>query len=303
MLDISIDKSKVMKFNAITGKMIFDGLNPDEFYSLDLVLAFKYLGIKVSCTPYKLFKAHRESMLKKAQCYKNSIMSLVRSGPDRSALAYTIWTACALPAILYGSEITPLTQEVLLELERCNTAIGRFILQVPRSSANVSTYIDAGLRPIKALIAERVLKYANVTLQKSASNWVKIAMNENILMGDSSPYIRYLQKWRMETNCYENQSTSMKASLRKWCIRDILIQQKATSYTTFALKNRDVAEQPWFKPKSWVSDSTASKTIASFRVCNTGLGNRGPAKNGKFYKLCPLCLHHGKQSLNNEVSL
>ena len=290
-----------MKYDASTGIMVFNGSTEDDTYSLDLVLAFKYLGINISCTPYKIFKAQREAMIKKAHCYKNSILSLVRSGPDRSELAYTIWKSCALPSILFGSEITPLTQEVLTELEKCNTAIGKYILQIPRSSSNVATYIDAGLQPIKALIAERVLKYANLTMQKSSTHWAKIAMNENIQMGEASPYTRYLMKWRMETNCYEYQNISMKSTLRKWCISDVLAQQRTTSYTTFAMKNRDMTEHPWFKTKSWVNDSTASKTLASFRVCNIGLGNRGPARNGKFYRMCPLCLHHGKTALNNEV--
>ena len=96
LLDISVQKSKVMKYDASTGIMVFNGSTEDDTYSLDLVLAFKYLGINVSCTPYKIFKAQREAMIKKAHCYKNSILSLVRSGPDRSELAYTIWKSCAL---------------------------------------------------------------------------------------------------------------------------------------------------------------------------------------------------------------
>ena len=57
----------------------------------------------------------------------------------------------------------------------------------------------------------------------------------------------------------------------------------------------------WFKPKPWVSDSGVSRIISAFRICNSGLGNRGPAKNGQFYKLCPLCSNVGITALNNEV--
>ena len=59
----------------------------------------------------------------------------------------------------------------------------------------------------------------------------------------------------------------------------------------------------WFRPKPWVSDSGISRIISSFRICNSGLGNRGPAKNGMFYKLCPLCSKIGIMALNNEVTL
>ena len=58
----------------------------------------------------------------------------------------------------------------------------------------------------------------------------------------------------------------------------------------------------WFSPKPWVNDHGSSKIIAQFRACNIGLGNRGPAADGNFYKLCPLCDKTGLKALNNEVS-
>ena len=57
----------------------------------------------------------------------------------------------------------------------------------------------------------------------------------------------------------------------------------------------------WFRHKAWVNDSGFSKIIAEFRACNCALGNRGPTKDGQFFKLCPLCSKKGVIALNNEV--
>ena len=115
-LDISETKSKVMTYNAATGKTVFEG----EGYaplSLDQVIVFKYLGLEVNCSPYNLFKSFNEQVKRKAKNYLASVLSLVKSGPNRSELAFSLWTSCALPSILFGAEIMPLTQGTIAELE------------------------------------------------------------------------------------------------------------------------------------------------------------------------------------------
>ena len=299
-LQISTLKSKVMTYDANTGHMNFEGFD-DEPLNLEVVIAFKYLGITISSSPYCLFKAQNCNVVKRAHAYMNSIMSLVRNGPDRSELAYRIWRVCGLPSVLYGSEIVHLTRKTIEEVEKCNTRIGKFILQVPQSSANVACYIDAGLPPVKCLIAEKVLTYSSNLMRRPASFWPKIALTENIRLGLESSYTRNLLRWSKETNCFMTDTKSIKSVVHKHYILDILDQQRKTSYTTFALRDRDSIQHPWFQPKPWITDGIASRTIASFRVLNVQLGNRGPAINGQFYKLCPLCREKNIIALNNEV--
>ena len=299
---ISETKSKVMSYNATSGKTTFEGFNLDPLL-LEEVLIFKYLGIKINCTPHNLFKSFNDEVKKKAHSYLSSVLSLTRAGPNRSALAHSLWTLCAIPAICYGAEIIPLTKDTITELEKCNTIVGKFILQIPRSSADVSCYIDAGLRPISSILAEKVLLFAHSTMCKPISSWPKLAMTENLQLGSLSSYTRYLQKWKTETNCFHFNPNHIKIAVKSNSISNILDQQRATSTTTFAMLDArpTCTKHPWFKPKTWVSDSGFSKIISSFRVCNTGIGNRGPAKNGQFYKLCPLCSTVGTVALNNEV--
>ena len=301
---ISESKSKVMSYNATSGKTTFEGFNIDPLI-LEEVLFFKYLGIKINCTPHNLFKSFNDDVKRKAQSYLSSVFSLTRAGPNRSALAHSLWTLCAIPAICYGAEIIPLTKDTIRELEKCNTMVGKFILQIPRSSADVSCYIDAGIRPISSIIAEKVLLYAHSTMTKPTGYWSKLAMTEHLLLGPLSSYTRYLQKWKTDTNCLHFTPKHIKIAVKSNSITNILDQQRTTSTTTFAMLDAGptCSKHPWFKPKAWVSDSGFSRIISSFRVCNTGIGNRGPAKNGRFYKLCPLCSSAGTVALNNEVKI
>ena len=301
-LQISTTKSKVMCYNATTGRTVFSGPQQDPL-CLEEVLCYKYLGVPVSCSPYSLFRNYNEQVKKRAQSYLSSVLSLVKTGPDRSELAHTLWTCCALPSILYGSEVMPLTQATIDEVEKCQSQVGKFILQLPRSSASVASSLDAGLKPVWAVVAEKVLLYANATMSKSSDYWPRMALDMNISLGAKSPYTRYLQKWKTATNATLLSSKSIRISVNSAAVNSVLEQQKLVSTTTFAMSppQSSVSKSIWFKPKPWVSDSCSSKIIARFRACNTSLGNRGPTKDGQFFQLCPLCAKVGRDAINNEV--
>ena len=190
-LNISVKKSKVINYNAGTDKIIFDGTGAPPL-SLDQVLHFKYLGVPISCVPYQLFKNFNDQVKQRARNYLASVLSLVKSGPDRAQLAYALWTCCGLPSILYGCEVMPLTQATISEVEKCQSQVGKFILQLPRSSASVSANLDSGFKPVWAVVADRVLTYASTTMRKSPGFWPRMALTSHLTWGYDSPYTRYL---------------------------------------------------------------------------------------------------------------
>ena len=291
-----------MRHDTSTGQTTFPGSANTVPLSLEAVCSFKYLGIHLNASSRNFFNSFNENVKKKARSYLSSVLSLVRSGPDRSEMAYTLWCRCALPSILYGTEIMPLTESTISEIEKCNTQVGKFILQVPRSSSNASAYIDAGLRPIWSLIAEKVLLYASSVMSQPLSYWPKIAFDVNLNAGFQSSYTKYLIKWKKATNCLDLPPKQIKSSVTRAAIAKVIEQQKSTLTTTFAMNAPPPSlTKHWFKPKNWVTDGGYSKIYSEFRVSNVGLGNRGPAKNGEFYKLCPLCIKSGVSALNNEV--
>ena len=297
-LDLSETKSKIMNYNASTDKISFSGFGSLPQMSLESVLSFKYLGIPLSCSPYSLFKSFNNHVRTKARNYLQSVLSLCRSGPDRSDLAYSLWCHCAIPSILYGCEIMPLTQGTIAELERIQSQVGKFILQLPRNSSNVVSNLDAGLKPVLFRIAEKVLIYSSNLMKKPVSYWPKAALTENLKLGSRSPYTTYLIKMRKATNCFVVSKPLIRANVLSAAVSNVLDQQQTSCVSSFAI---NMGNGSWFRPKAWVNDSPFSKVFAEFRSMNSGLGNRGPTINGHFYKLCPLCETIGISANNNEV--
>lgn len=301
-LNLSESKSKLMSYDATTGKTIFQGSSTLPPLTLSEVLQFKYLGVPLGCSPYSLFKSFNQQVCKRAKDYLSRVLSLTKRGPDRCQLSFTLWTQVALPSILYGTEVIPITDTTIKEVEKCNAKVGKYILQIPASSANVCANIDAGLRPIWSIIAEKVLLYSHSVMSKPESNWAKLAMTENLTLGNKSPYFRYLMKWKKENDVFDLPPKGIKKNIRKTAITYVTSQQKITGVTTFSMNfpGSSKASQ-WFRPRPWVSDSGISQILSLYRSCNLGLGNRGPCMNGMQYKLCPLCSKNGVKALNNEV--
>ena len=301
-LTLSVEKSKIMSHKASTGEIIFEGNQELDDISLDEVIYFKYLGVPINSSPYSLYKSFNEQVRQRAQTYTYRVLSLVKTGPNRSELAFSLWNQVALPSILYGTEIFPLTKKTIDEIEKCQSIIGKFILQLPKSSARVVSYIDAGLRPVWAQIAERVLLYARKIMEKPYSFWPKIAYEDSIADGEANPYTKYLLHWKEKTNVFGLNKEQIRKHVRRAAMLDVLSMANQYKTTTFAMSiPGSSVHNNWFKLKKWVSDSGISKIFAQFRSCNSGFGNRAPANDGNRYKLCPLCLTQGIRALNNEV--
>ena len=292
-----------MSYNSYSGKTTFTGNQDLDSITLEAVAIFKYLGISLSSSPYGFFRAHNETTKARALQYLQSVLSLVKTGPDRADLAYTLWSNCALPAILYGCEVIPLNQGTIQEIEKCQCRVGKFILQIPTSSSNVITNIDCGFKPVWSVIAERVMLYASKLMAKPSSYWPKLAFQDHLDSGSSSPYLKYLNKWKTATNSFGIHQKQIRKNVKHYAIKDVHDRQHATSSTSFPLNcPGTMPANRWFSPKPWINDSGFTKIFAEFRSCNARLGNRGPTKDGRFFKLCPLCSTDSAPQLNNEVT-
>ena len=212
----------------------FEGEDTDVL-KLEAVCSFKYLGVYLNNNPRSMFKDYNQKVVEKTKRYLTSVLSLSKAGPNRSELAYVLWNSVALPSILYGTEIIPLNECTLKILERCNTDVGKFILQLPKSSANVSIHIDAGLKPIRSVINERVLLYARSLIEKDKEYWPRIALNYNLSIGVKSPYSKLLNHYMDMAGTSLRSPNIIKKAVQKVSLEMITKMQNETAVTTFAM--------------------------------------------------------------------
>ena len=145
-LEISHKISKTMFYSAKTGTTKFDDPYSSRItFNLEAVISYKYLGVFFSANPYSMFKSFNENVVKKSRNYLQNILSVSKNGADKAMMAYKMWTSIALPSILYGTEVFPLTQATLSELEKVQSRVGKFILQIPSNSTNLTANLNAGL--------------------------------------------------------------------------------------------------------------------------------------------------------------
>ena len=105
------------------------------------------------------------------------------------------------------------------------------LLQVPQSSANASVHIDAGLKPIWAVVAERVVSYARQVSSKSSSYWAKMALTYNLSQGNKNAYSKYLGKNMALAKTSLKPSDFVKKDATNAAIYSVLKMQQSTAAT------------------------------------------------------------------------
>ena len=235
--------------------------------------------------------------------YMTRALHLTRLGPCRSQLLFSLWTGVALPSILYGCEILPLTKKSLKAISTCQNIVGKSLLQLPRCAANASVPIDAGFRPVQHVISERVLRYSQKVLLRSSSDWTHKCMSEHISLNTRSPYYKMLMSHRGSLDSTFPSKASLSRCLTQKSLQETLLLRRSTPATTIGLSLPKSQPSSCFQFKFWVQDSWLSKVFARFRSGCVGLGNRVPLPNGVTYKHCPLCLRDGTFVTNSEFHL
>ena len=302
-LTISITKSKIMSPDPRLDGISFPDLPDQPPLTLDATMSYKYLGVLLNSSTRAAFKDFNATAVKKAQMFKIRALSLSRLGPCRSQLLYYLWTAVALPSILYGSEVLPLTKKTLRAISTCQNTIGKSLLQLPRHASNASVHIDAGFRPIQHVVAERVLRYSQKVMLRPPTTWTKKCLYEHLSLQARSPYYKLLMSHRIDVNSTFPSKTTLSRCLAKKSLQEILLLKQSTISTSMGLTIPLRPSGLTFKMRFWVTDSWLSKVFARFRSGCTGLGNQLPLPDGSLYKLCPLCLRDGSCTFNNELHM
>ena len=291
-MKLSIEKTVILSNGQVGQVWKVELGTPD----LEATLAGKYLGVDIQVKGRNLVKPREERMLQIAQKYANTIMGVTRAGLDRALVAHTLWERCAIPAVLYAVEAMLVTDGVVDKLDSIQHQVARFILQLPRSTAKVAGYMDAGFKPIKDRIRERVALYVWGILHKKCDPILNQVFDAATAAHD--PWARMVGDLVSELGfeAFNGPKSRLKKRLTEVAIQGVLRQKKR-----FVSLNCLPNPQIWFKLQPHVCDSKAGGLLNRIRAGDAGLGNRRPNIHGSTTKWCPLCLNKGLVSHLSEA--
>ena len=135
-------------------------------------------------------------MISTARAYAHTIMGCTRTGLDRSTTAQRLWEGCAVPAFLYAVEAMVVSKATVVELEKIQASVARFILQLPRSASKVVGYRDAGLLPIEHRIVARTLVVLQALSNKKKDPIIKGVLS-SVLEDVTDPWTAQVKAWSM----------------------------------------------------------------------------------------------------------
>ena len=135
---ISSTKSKIIHHDSNQDGLSFPDIPCHPPLSLDAVLSYKYLGVVLNSSSRAMFKDHNAAAVKRAKMFMSRALYLTRTGPCRSLLLHRLWTCVALPSILYGCEVAPLTKESIRVITVCQNTVGRSILGLAKYASNAA---------------------------------------------------------------------------------------------------------------------------------------------------------------------
>ena len=284
-LDISVEKSQVISPEAGESWDIL--LTDGTSASLKQVLQYKYLGIETFSTVYKTHSAKQKKCVETAKRYMYACIHLARSSADPVRLAVTTWENIAIPSIMYGCESVIFSESKLLELEKIQSQVAKWILGVPRSSANICAQTELGFKPFKLLIYRQQLGFYFRVLSLNSDRWVSLAMRCHLDNSWSSPYVDYICKLRGEVSLYDPSPSRnyLEQHLNQWFLNRINDQILSKSLPC-------IEPLTCFRKERYAYSHKYMGSIASFRLSNAGLGNRFALQGLPRLGFCPRCGVH-----------
>ena len=282
---VSATKSKILRVGMSV--RAYDNVD-DNSLDFDQVLKCKYLGVLLENRTGIYYGEFAKECTRKARAYKFAIMRKAKDSHDPVRVAREMWNKAALPGILYGCEVLPIRKQELRKLDSEAAAIGKFILQLPKNSTNVTTQLIAGLETVEYHYYKRVIGY-RTRVEKMDEGKLAYRIHKYI-MGSVQDYGYKLCHTRLE-------KVLNGKSLVEWYVDSINNQKNLHVSSCYILPTKTA---PGDEHKLRLNDyDETSKSYAEFVTMNTGLGNRGPVKGFKQHKWCQLCAKRNiKEKLN-----
>ena len=281
-MDISEEKSQIISPD-VSEWSLFDAVG-SPVLALKQVLQYKYLGTETHGSLFSTFSAKQQKCIKTANKYKGACIYVSRRGPDIVDVALCTWSNIAIPAILYGCEMVPFTEQTIEAIESIQSQVAKFILGVPVSTSNVCAQTELGLKSFRHLLYERQLQFYLRVLYLPRTRWVNVALMEHLSGDWDSKYHSYICRLRSKLGIFEIPPSIkfLKSLIFNW-------------FLDSGNKRITDCSLPWvpqmtsLSRASHVCENKFSVAISEFKLSNAGLGNRQPRVGYLRVVICPLC--------------
>ena len=193
---ISEKKSMVIS-QAVTTWDLHDEKG-EVYSSLDKVLSYKYLGVEVFNTMYKVTTAKQKKCVAAAERYRGATRYLSRQGPDVVDLSVVAWRRQAVPAITFGTENIIFSDSTVEALERVQGGWAKDTLNLPKSCPGVAAQLLLGAPTMRQIIYTSQLKAFLRLTQLPSTRYASHALLEHEVGGWKSPYLENIAKIQMD---------------------------------------------------------------------------------------------------------
>ena len=274
--------------------LLIDGPHED----LMVVSKAKYLGVKVSASKTSLKSNFNDRLRTICNSYVKTILTYAGSSYSHIQSSLAIWKGVALPSMLYAVEVLDVDKSTLDYLDLQQRKLGKSLLGIPKSSANVCVETELGLRPISEIIAERKILFGsrleNAELSMLTNN-VYSFMRQTGVSQLCKTYDNLRETYKV--------GTSIKKDMRE--LGRTRLENELKGKSSMLGVALPTLTSMW-KPLNYLLLDDYYQTIAAFRTQNTRRGNRDNSRafwttsdDQGVVKVCQIC----QNGLNNEIHL
>ena len=298
-MKVSIKKTKIVGPDSDSVWVLKDHeLNNETL--IEMTPSYEYLGVLQFKTTMGTARNKATEVLKRMRSY-HGLMNIQKFFlPDTISSFLAIWTNILLPSVLYGLDVIPIHQEVLLEMELLQIKMGKVLMGVPSSTAHVAVSLILGLKPIGQRILKSRLKFILKAKSMPTDRLIRICWDYHEQQKDTLFWIGtegLLQEYSMDS---PESITVESINAVDTKVKSRILQKAGD------LKSMELVEIPktWWKRQIYVQNTEWSRMLVRFMAMNAGFGNRESGfqdyavtlSTGRVV-LCPICTEEN----NNEV--
>ena len=266
---ISQKKTQVITPTNSSSWSITDLSDEVGLLELQRVQEYTYLGVTQKLSVNATAHKKSESMVQRAITYKNSLLRMRSTVPDKTDTFRAAWENVAVPSILYGADVLPVTQETIDQIDDVQHIVAKVLLRIPKSSVNLAALVELGMKPFHLRILEVKLRfYIKVTKHLNNCKTTQPCMD---LLKNSS-HSEYLSNL---SDLLKPIDVSI-SNIDDQTLEKLASYHKSLVYGIFKMKTMRLMPLPisWWKKGAHVEEGSWSKSLSRFRTMNAGLGNR-----------------------------